>query len=185
MAGRFVHCAGRTKLTDDQVDVLRRADPQSPVDVFTALQWCELSNGHTGVPHHSEVTSVFEGDNWWVRWNDDVHELVTLDSCPVDWDPQDEIKSQPCGLFPDHPGRHGWAENDPDTCAHAGAGTPQQISEAVTFDGRYISVFEAPCFGCPARMVQVRILDPKQARPPQDLGASVSMWSFLSPELRI
>lgn len=68
-------------------------------------------------------------------------------------------------------------------CAHAGSGTPRQISEAVTFDGRYISVFEAPCFGCNGRMVQVRILDPKKARPPQDLGASVSMWSFLSSEV--
>lgn len=119
MATGFVRCAGRTKLTNDQVEVLRRADPQSPVDVFTTLQWCELSNGHTGVPHHSEATSVFEGDNWWVCWDDDVHELVTLDSCPVDWGPLDEINSQPCGLFPGHPGRHGWAEKDPDTCARA------------------------------------------------------------------
>lgn len=186
MATRFVHCAGRTKLTEAQLEVLRRADPaHPPVDSYTGFQRCELPNGHEGVPHHSEVDSFYEGDHWWIRWADEVHELVPLEACPAESGPPDDIRTEPCGLFLGHPGEHGWAENDSETCAHAGAGTPQQISEAVTFDGRYVSVLEAKCLGCPARMVQVRILDPQQARPPQDLGASVSMWSFLGPEARL
>jgi len=184
MAIRFVHCAGRTRLTEDQVDVLTRADPETPFESLAAWQWCELSNGHTGVPHHSEAAAIYEADNWWVRWDDNVHELVTLNSCPVESGPPDDINTEACGLFPGHPGRHGWAETDPSTCAHASAGTPQLISEAVTFDGRYINVFEAPCVGCREQMVQVRVLDPKRARPPQDLGASVSTWSPISSEVQ-
>jgi hypothetical protein len=185
MAHRFVHCAGRIKLTEEQVVALRAEDPTSE-DGFALPQWCELSNGHDGVPHHAEVLSVFEGDDWWLRWDESgLNELVRLGSCEVESGPQGDIHSEACGLFPDHPGRHGWAEQDPEMCAHGSAGTPQQISEAVTFDGRYISVFEARCLGCSALMVQVRILDPQQARPPRDLGATVSMWSLLGADVRL
>ncbi|MFD7667796.1 hypothetical protein [Streptomyces sp. NPDC059788] len=185
MAERFVHCAGRTELTTEQAELLRRVDPRyasSGVDDFSLAQWCELSNGHDGVPHHSEVMSLFEGDNWWLRWGGGQHELVILAMCPVESGPPDEVSTYPCGLFLGHPAQHDWEVVDPESCAHAGLGTPVLICEGVSYDKRYIAIFEAPCLGCPERMVQVSAVDAARARPPEHLGARTSQWSLYGEE---
>ncbi|WP_331762255.1 hypothetical protein OG524_36475 (plasmid) [Streptomyces sp. NBC_01520] len=135
MAERFVHCAGKTGLTTKQAELLRRGDPRyadSGVDDFALVQWCELSNGHDGVLHHSEVVSLFEGDHWWLQWDEGQHDLVTLTMCPVESGPPEEVSTYPCGLFHGHPGQHGWEVKDPALCAHAGLGTPVLISEGLS-----------------------------------------------------
>lgn len=184
MSHRFIHCGGRTRLTDEQVASLRALDPDHHVveDLGITL-WCELSAGHEGVAHHAMGVAVVEGDEWWVQWNaSGDNELVALPLCEVNSrDPRD-TDSEVCGLFEGHPGRHDWAEQDPAKCEHGGAGTPRLISEAVAYDGRYVTVFEAQCQGCPERMVQVVLTNPKQARPPQHLGARASVWAFFGPE---
>ncbi|GAB2949956.1 hypothetical protein [Streptomyces sundarbansensis] len=185
MAERFLHCAGKTELTTEQAELLRRVNPKyanSGVDDFVLVQWCELSNGHDGVQHHSEVTSLYGGDHWWLRWDGDQHELMTLTMCPVESGPPGEVSTYPCGLFQGHFGRHGWEVKDPGLCAHAGLGTPVLISEGMSYDNRYIAVLEAPCLGCPERMVQVSAVDPVRAQPPQHLGARTSQWALYGKE---
>lgn len=186
MTEKFQHCASQTQLTDAQVEKLkaieeaRRIIPGEGTDVFEA-HWCDLIGKHN--VHFSEVLAPFEDTPWWVRWEDGkTSELVQLPHCPVDSLPYDAVDTEPCLLFADHPGQHDWETRDPSTCAHADARAAKAISEAVSFDGRYVTVIEGSCEGCAQQVVLVRVLDPSHAKPPQHLGARTAGWAVYGPE---
>jgi len=77
---------------------------------------CHLPAGHHG-PHHALGQSAGH-DEWWLAWDfNDLRQLAVLPPCTATSDDDTRSEPEPCLLFAEHPGRHGF-ESDSNDMPH-------------------------------------------------------------------
>lgn len=118
MSVHQISCSARVLLLDEELAALHAVPGGA---VVPSELWCELEAGHAG--RHA-VEAQFAGGpgapvpyTVWVRWPETDEygagrELIVLPPCRVDF-LAGYVQEASCGLYEDHPGKHGWEFGPP------------------------------------------------------------------------